>query len=243
LTDSGDVDEDAGAAFIDFAAKCIFAKDGVMPNQFPERARGLIALVMFFALWPLSLHAQSLEDKIGSALQAKKPLTRSLMVVPDPKAAAEKQVVDRLRTRSIGIEAVTPPTADERAQIAEIARDKPAIDLEILFEYNSADISPKAVSALVALGNALSRQDLKGSVFFINGHTDAAGGADYNQLLSQRRANSVRRVLIEQYKLAPDTLIATGFGKEQLKTPANPLGQENRRVQIVNTTVQATAGR
>ena len=62
-------------------------------------------------------------------------------------------------------------------------------------------------------------------------------------MLSQRRANSVRRVLIEQYRLAPDTLIAAGFGKEQLRNPGNPLGEENRRVQIVNTTVQATAGR
>lgn len=217
-----------------------------MQDQFSRRdfsTRSLLALVAVFALPTASLHAQSLEDKIGSALQAKKPLTRSLTSASDPKASAEKQLVDRLRSRSISVEPAQPPTADERAQIAEVARDKPTIDLEILFEYNSADISPKAVPALIALGNALSRQELKGSVFLINGHTDAAGGADYNQLLSQRRANSVRRVLIEQYKLAPDTLIATGFGKEQLKDPANPLGEVNRRVQIVNTTVQATAGR
>jgi outer membrane protein OmpA-like peptidoglycan-associated protein len=64
---------------------------------------------------------------------------------------------------------------------------------------------------------------LKGSVFFINGHTDAAGSADYNQALSQRRANSVRRMLIEQYKLAPDTLIAAGFGKGSQK-PSQPSG-------------------
>lgn len=214
-----------------------------MQNRCPTPARGMIALVTFLALLPASLHAQSLEDRIGSALQAKKPLTRSTTVASDPKEAAEKQIVDRLRTRSIAIEAVAAPTAEERIQIADIARDKPAIDLEILFEYNSANISPKAVPALVALGNALSRQDLKGSVFFINGHTDAAGGADYNQALSQRRANSVRHVLIEQYKLAADTLIAVGFGKEQLKTPADPLGEANRRVQIVNTTVKATAER
>ncbi len=201
------------------------------------------ALVLVFACCPALLHAQSLEDKIGTALQAKKPLTRSVAAAPDPRAEAEKQVVDRLRTRSISVEPAQAPTADERAQIAEIARDKPAIDLEIPFEYNSADISPRAIPALVSLGNALSRQDLKGAVFFINGHTDAAGSADYNQMLSQRRANSVRRVLIEQYRLAPDTLIAAGFGKEQLRNPGNPLGEENRRVQIVNTTVQATAGR
>jgi len=206
-------------------------------------ARAFIALAFVLAMSPASLRAQSLEDKIGTALQAKKPITRSLTVGVDPKAEAEKQVVDRLRTRGIAVEPTSAPTADERAQIADIARGKPAIDLEILFEYNSAEISPKAVPALVALGNALSRQDLKGSVFFINGHTDAAGSADYNQSLSQRRANSVRRVLIEQYKLAPDTLIAVGFGKEQLKNSGNPLADENRRVQVVNTTVQATAGR
>lgn len=200
-------------------------------------------LALVFAFCPAPLSAQSLEDRIGTALQAKRPLTRSLTAASDPEAAAEKQVVDRLRARSISVEPVQAPTADERAQIADIARDKPAIDLEILFEYNSADISSTAAPALAALGNALSRQDLKGSVFFINGHTDAAGGANYNQLLSQRRADSVRRVLIEQYRLVPDTLIATGFGKEQLKNPANPLGLENRRVQIVNTTVQAAAGR
>lgn len=199
------------------------------------------ALILFFVFCPALLHAQSLEDKIGTALQARKPLTRS--AAPDPSAEAEKRIVDRLRSRSISVEPVHAPTADERAQIAEIARNKHAIDLEILFEYNSADISPKAVPALASLGNALLRQDLKGTVFFINGHTDAAGGADYNQLLSQRRANSVRRVLIEQYRLAPDTLIAAGFGKEQLSNPANPLGEENRRVQIVNTTVQAAEGR
>lgn len=205
--------------------------------------RFTLAIAAILALYSGSLHAQSLEDKIGTALKAKQPLTRSLNAAPDPKAVAEKHVVDRLRTRSISVESSQAPNAEERSQIAEIARDKPAIDLEILFEYNSAEISPKAVPALVALGNALLRQDLKGSVFFINGHTDAAGSADYNQALSQRRANSVRRMLIEQYKLAPDTLISVGFGKEQLKNPAKPLGEENRRVQIVNTTVRATAER
>ncbi len=205
--------------------------------------RRTLALAAALVLHSGLLHAQSLEDRIGTALQSKQPLTRSLGATRDPKVSAEQQVVDRLRARSISVEPAQAPTADERAQIADIARDKPAIDLEILFEYNSADISPKAVPALVALGNALSRQDLKGSVFFINGHTDAAGGADYNQTLSQRRAASVRRMLIEQYRLAPDTLIAVGFGKEQLKNPAKPLGEENRRVQIVNITVRASTGR
>ena len=181
------------------------------------------------------LAAQSLEDKIGSALQARKPLTRSLAI--DPKAEADKQAVNKLRTRSISVEPAGPPTSEERAQIAAIARDKPAIDLEIYFDYDSATIGPKAAPAVNALGSALSKDEFKGTVFFINGHTDAKGSPEYNQQLSQRRAESVRRVLIERFRLAPDTLIATGFGKEQLKNSANPLADENRRVQVVNTTV------
>lgn len=185
----------------------------------------------------------SLESTIENSLQPRAPMTRSLTrsISVDPKVAAEKQFVDKLRTRSISVEPAQAPSAEERAQIAEIASNKPSIDLEILFDYDSANIGPKAAPAVTALGNALSKDQFKGTVFFINGHTDAKGGADYNQALSQRRADAVRRALIERYGLPPASLIATGFGKEQLKNPANPLGEENRRVQIVNTTV--TAGR
>lgn len=155
---------------------------------------GFAALAML-SVCPGLLHAQSLEDKIGSALQAKKPLSRSLSAASDQKAAAEKIIVDRLRTRAIGVEASPVPTVDERAQIAEIARDKPAIDLEILFEYNSDDVSAKAAPVLLALGNALSQQDLKGAIFFINGHTDVAGGADYIGSATCRYSPSFRRAI------------------------------------------------
>ena len=127
--------------------------------------------------------------------------------------------------------------------MTDIAKDKPNIDLEIYFDYDSAVVGPKALPALIALGNVLSKPDFRGTIFFINGHTDARGGIEYNLGLSQRRAEAVRRVMIEQFKLAPDTLIATGFGKELLKIPEQPYADQNRRVQIVNTEQKATAGR
>ncbi len=200
------------------------------------------AAALLIAAWSSSSLAQTTDD-ISRALQPKTPaagLTRSLSApAPNPKADAEKQLIRKLQTRSIGIEPTAPPTAEERVEIATLAKDKPAIDLEILFDYNSAVVGPKAVPALVKLGNALAQPQFKGTVFLISGHTDAAGGAEYNQILSQRRAQSVRRTLIEQYGLAPEALIATGYGKEQLKVPQDPLADANRRVQIVNTTVSA----
>jgi outer membrane protein OmpA-like peptidoglycan-associated protein len=207
-------------------------------------------LMLAFGLGAASAQAPSLQDQIEKQLQPKSQpgLTRSLgggttrSMNADPKAAEQQQFINRLR--SIAVEPTAPPPPpEERAKIAEIVKEKPSIDLEIYFDYNSAEIGPKALPALIALGNVLSKDDFKGIVFFINGHTDAAGSAEYNQVLSQRRAAAVRKVLIEQYKLAPDTLVAVGFGKEQLKHPGNPLAPDNRRVQIVNTEVKATAGR
>jgi outer membrane protein OmpA-like peptidoglycan-associated protein len=192
--------------------------------------------------------AQSLEQQIDSALksEAKPNLTRGLGLTrppSDPKAADDQRFIDRLRTRAIVVEPTQPGAAEDRAKIAEIVRDKPRIDLEIYFDYDSAVVGPKALPALIALGTVLSKPDYASTIFFINGYTDAKGAADYNLGLSQRRADAVRRVLIEQFKLPPDTLISTGFGKEQLKIPEQPYADQNRRVQIVNTEQKATAGR
>lgn len=213
-----------------------------------------LALVaaMTFGLGVGALHAQSSSDIVNSLKPATPPpsgggLTRGIGIgtaqpAPDPRTQAQRNFINTIRTRSIGIEAVTP-TADDRAQVAEIAKSSPAIDLEILFDYNSATLNPAAWPLVAKLGVALNDPALKGSVFLINGYTDAAGSPDYNLGLSQRRADTVRRTLIEQFQVPATSLIPVGFGKENLKNPGNPLGQENRRVQIVNTNVNATAGR
>jgi len=207
-------------------------------------------------------YTQSLEDQISNSLKPKAPaqtggLTRGLGAVrpaaPDAATLEQQQFINKLRTRSIAIEPTSPsPNApppavvvapEERAKIAEIVKDKPKIDLEIFFDYNSWQIGPKALPALLALGKVLSGGDFKGTVFFINGYTDGRGSAEYNQVLSQRRADSVRRILIEQFHLAPDTLIGVGFGEEHLKIPEQPNADQNRRVQIVNTEMKASAGK
>jgi outer membrane protein OmpA-like peptidoglycan-associated protein len=182
--------------------------------------------------------AQSLEDQINKALHPKKPVTRGITSqhpTNDGKAVQEKQFINQLRSRSISVQPSEPAAVEEREKIIEIAKDKPKIDLEVNFEYDSAEVNRKAMEQLGALGNVLSKPEFKSTVFFINGHTDAKGSPQYNLGLSQHRAQAVRRVLIEQFKLRPDALIANGFGKEHLKRPNDPLGPENRRVEIVNT--------
>jgi outer membrane protein OmpA-like peptidoglycan-associated protein len=184
------------------------------------------------------------EDQIVRALApAKKPLTRGLSVGPqtqtDPTAAAaEGRFVQTIRNRS-----TRSLSATEREEIATIVKDKPRIDLEINFDYNSADISAKSLPSVQALGRALSNPDLKGSTFVVAGHTDAAGGESYNQDLSERRADSIKHYLVDKFGIAGTDLVTVGYGKTKLKDPANPLAEVNRRVQVVNMENKATASK
>src|SRR5206468_2025495 len=127
--------------------------------------------------------------------------------------------------------------------IAAIVKDKPKIDLEINFDYNSADISTKSLPSVQALGRALTNNDLKGSTFIVAGHTDAAGGEAYNQDLSERRADSIKRYLTDKFGIAGTELVTVGYGKAKLKDPSNPLAEVNRRVQVVNMANKTTASK
>jgi outer membrane protein OmpA-like peptidoglycan-associated protein len=171
-------------------------------------------------------------DQILSALKPA-PVTRGLSVgTPqvDPSAKAMEAsflaTVRNRKTRSLSL--------GEREQIAQIADAKPKIDLEIQFDYNSADISKASMAAVQELGKALSNPSLKGSTFVVAGHTDAVGSETFNQDLSERRADTIKHYLVDKYGLAGSDLVTVGYGKTKLKNPDNPTDAVNRRVQVVN---------
>ncbi|MBR0897450.1 OmpA family protein [Bradyrhizobium tropiciagri] len=148
----------------------------------------------------------------------------------DPAASAKEtsflNSVRNRQTRSLSL--------DERQEIADIAASKPKIDLEIHFDYNSADISKGSTQAVQELGKALSDANMKGSTFVVAGHTDAIGGEAYNQDLSERRADTIKKYLIEHYGLNGSDLVTVGYGKTRPKDPSAPMDPTNRRVQVVN---------
>ena len=178
-------------------------------------------------------------DQILRALAPKKPLTRGLSMTPPAEPAvnaAEGKFVDSLRNRS-----TRSLSIGEREQIAAVAQTKPAIDLEITFDYNSANISKKSLSSVQALGKALSSEDLKGATFVVAGHTDAVGGEEYNQDLSERRADAIKRDLTDKYGIAGADLVTVGYGKGKPKAGVAPTDPSNRRVQVVNMANKTTA--
>lgn len=126
-------------------------------------------------------------------------------------------------------------TVVERRKIDNVvaSANLPSIDLHVFFDFDSAQISENAAMDLAKLGAALTSDQLKAQKFLLAGHTDAKGSDDYNQLLSEKRANAVRSYLIENYGIAGAQLIAAGYGEENPATPDAPEASENRRVQIV----------
>jgi outer membrane protein OmpA-like peptidoglycan-associated protein len=173
------------------------------------------------------------EPSAAQIIKALKParITRGLTTSPADAArnAEETKFVNGLRnrpTRSL--------TLAEREQITSIAQKRPSIDLEVNFDYNSDHIGSKAIPQVSALGQALSSAELKGGTFIVAGHTDAKGSETYNQGLSERRAEAVKRFLAEKYGIDASNLVAVGYGKTQLKNSSGPFASENRRVQVIN---------
>jgi outer membrane protein OmpA-like peptidoglycan-associated protein len=207
-----------------------------------------LAILSLFGIGTISIATAEdvTEEQILKALTPEKPgpekdsFTRSLSmgapVQVDPAGEADGRFVQSLRnrpTRSLSM--------DDREHIATIAKSKPKIDLEINFEYNSDRISAKSLASVQALGRALANPDLKGSTFLVAGYTDAAGSDAYNQNLSERRADSIKRYLVEKSGVPAADLVTAGYGKTKLKDPANPLAEVNRRVQVVNMESKAAA--
>jgi outer membrane protein OmpA-like peptidoglycan-associated protein len=110
---------------------------------------------------------------------------------------------------------------------------------DVLFDFDKAEILPKAQSALKQAG-ALIRDKARGATR-IEGHTDAKGSDAYNQKLSERRALAVKAWLTDKEGLRNAQFLTQGFGARKPKAPNqkpdgadSPEGrQQNRRVEII----------
>lgn len=133
-----------------------------------------------------------------------------------------------------------PPAATANAPVAPRETTAPAgvaaISLAVYFPSGSWALTPQAEQALTPLARALNSPQLIQYRFRIEGHTDTVGDPRSNQILSERRAATVRAYLIQRWSVAPERLQATGFGENQLlvPTPDETSNPSNRRVQVLN---------
>jgi outer membrane protein OmpA-like peptidoglycan-associated protein len=108
-----------------------------------------------------------------------------------------------------------------------------ALPADVLFDFDKADIRADAAEALKQLAT-LIRAYPSGRAQ-LEGHTDSKGDDAYNQRLSQRRAESVKRWLVEREGVDGERLSTRGAGEARpVASNADEAGrQRNRRVEVV----------
>jgi len=102
---------------------------------------------------------------------------------------------------------------------------------DILFDLDSAALRPESRSTLRDLASNFQRYP--DEIIDIEGHTDSSGTTEHNQMLSDRRANSVREFLVDN-GVPSRNVTAAGYGETRPKaTNSTPEGRQlNRRVEI-----------
>ena len=125
-------------------------------------------------------------------------------------------------------------------QVREVGNEiRIDLNADVLFDFDKADILPKAEAVLGQVADLL-RQKAKGGVR-IEGHTDGKGSPAYNQKLSVRRADAVKTWLLKQPDLKRISFVTAGFGATRPVAPnTKPDGsddpdgrQKNRRVELI----------
>jgi outer membrane protein OmpA-like peptidoglycan-associated protein len=134
-----------------------------------------------------------------------------------------------VRTRGIG-------PAQPQAAPSSGTPTNQAVALNVFFESNSDRILQGYYGDLDKLGKVLTAPQFGAYRVQVEGHTDGIGSDTYNQRLSQRRAESVKRYLVQHFHIPADRLVVKGLGESNpIATNDTPEGREkNRRVEVVN---------
>ena len=111
---------------------------------------------------------------------------------------------------------------------------KPAIRYSLpatSFKVGSAELPPLLKRQLDVFADVLKTKKNTDRQVRVIGHADASGTPQANQVLSVKRAESVRNYLVAK-GTDPALIVIEGVGSKDLKNPAKPTADENRRVEI-----------
>ena len=129
--------------------------------------------------------------------------------------------------------AAAPEMTPEAVKSTAVYVDMPEEDrvfVQVTFAFDSAALAETQKPNLRQICKALDAANV--GVLRIVGHTDAAGPAPYNQKLSVLRAEEVKRFFVNDCGIAVDRLQAVGVGEQFPFDDANPLADDNRRVEF-----------
>ena len=141
-------------------------------------------------------------------------------------AALKQQAADRVKAKADAQQVKRPLIAPQLTKLTQLRFD-------VLFDPDSSLIRPGSYGMIGALADALTDPQLRPYRYLIVDHTESGGRRDNNLTLSQRRADSIRDVLVSTFKINNKRLVALGLGEEQMQDSSKPSAPVNNRVQII----------
>jgi OmpA-OmpF porin, OOP family len=196
-----------------------------------RRDIGLLAaaLVLFAALGhPLRAESAVSRDDIVKQLTG-------LDAAPDLDIAALRdQVLKRSQSRSRN-----EPPPQKRPPIAPELTKLPTFNVNIQFDIDTPIVLPDSYETLGRIADALVQSTMLPYGFLIIGHIEANGRRENNALLSQRRADAIRDVLVNTFKISSKRVQSVGLGEEQLLDAAHPNAPVNQQIQIMTVAKMA----
>ncbi|GFM85992.1 membrane protein [Pseudomonas cichorii] len=185
-------------------------------------------------------------DKADKAFRDKEDEKKvdQLAYLTNQRVELAKETIN-LRTSEAALQNASAERAKARldardAQIAQLKNSLNAKQTErgtlvtfgdVLFDLNRAELKPGAQGNISKLAQFL--QENPDRKVIVEGYTDSTGSAEYNQSLSERRANSVRAALV-RVGVDPSRIVAQGYGKEYpvADNTSNSGRAMNRRVEV-----------
>jgi outer membrane protein OmpA-like peptidoglycan-associated protein len=167
------------------------------------------------------------EERASTRLDAR---TREADQARDSADAARAQAA--ATTAAASLEAAELRRQIEALEARETERGLVLTLGDVLFETARSDLKAGATANLTKLANFLNQYPDRNVV--IEGHTDNVGSAEYNQALSERRADAVKSWLMQQ-GISSQRMVASGKGLHQpVADNSSATGRQlNRRVEVI----------
>ena len=126
------------------------------------------------------------------------------------------------------LEAGTQISKDRRFAI------RPGVNIPVQFDFDRSDLNSRGIHQITELGKALTRGKMRSWSFILVGHTDKRGTRAYNQVLSEKRAHSVKMELERRFPSLIRRLETEGRGESELFYDGDTESDHmlNRRVKV-----------
>ena len=179
-----------------------------------------------------SRHASLQQAVTAAAVAAVFLLFAGAAAAEEPEPAPGVTDFTKAKPDVIEVEDLTYALAASRSPSLEAPA---TARLPILFLFGSSELTPDTKKLLTKVAVSLNSSELDTFEFSLEGHTDDVGSEDYNERLSELRADAVKEFLVErgvpQWRLS-----ATGHGESSpfMSNDSDEGRSRNRRVDVVN---------